>query len=543
MGSSESRSSVLQELSLDDPPPNFERMTDMAVRIAGADTGMITALNEEHQLFMAQCRADYDPMDRQQSVCQFALNNKEGAALAIPDMTDDERTMGLDLVVDDGYRSYLGLPVIVDGHVIGTLCILDSDPRHFDEPTRESLRTLAREVAERLKQRRTQKRLSEQKRRFEQIAQSINEVFYMTDPGKNEMLYCSPAVEGVWGLTPDELLDDHDRWVESIHPEDRDRVLEAAQNDQMTGEYDETYRIYDTDGGLHYIHDKAFPIYEDNEVTRIVGVAEDITDYKKQQQALRQKERMASIGEMSSMIMHEVNNPNSVIQGNLDFLSKATDRLQTACASEAIDDIQQYAEQLDETVQSMRNGTQRIEAIVEDVKRFAHEAHKRKNDERSTIAIKDLCEEVATIGERFDNPDGLVVDCPCDPRERMVPLSREEFASIVTNLVENALEATDPDDRDVVVTMDTDEALVLTVDDNGGGIPASMKGSLFEPFETSKDSGSGTGLGLAIIHSIIQRANGSVTVESEQDRGSTFTVRLPLLTSDGVTDSSEPPAA
>jgi PAS domain S-box-containing protein len=114
--------------------------------------------------------------------------------------------------------------------------------------------------------------------RYRQLAENIREVFWMTDPAKNEMLFVSPAYEEIWGRTCQSLYASPWDWVEAIHPEDRDRVLEAARTKQAAGQYNELYRITRPDGSIRWIQDRAFPIRDaSGAVYRVVGIAEDVT--------------------------------------------------------------------------------------------------------------------------------------------------------------------------------------------------------------------------------------------------------------------------
>ena len=117
--------------------------------------------------------------------------------------------------------------------------------------------------------------------RFRQLAENIREVFWITNRAKNEMIYISPGYEEIWGRTCESLYASPLSWVEAIHPDDRERVLEAALTKQVSGQYDEVYRIVRPDGSQRWIHDRAFPIRDDSgEVYRVVGIAEDITERK-----------------------------------------------------------------------------------------------------------------------------------------------------------------------------------------------------------------------------------------------------------------------
>ncbi len=119
-------------------------------------------------------------------------------------------------------------------------------------------------------------RASEQ--HFRQLADNIREVFWITNLAKNEMIYISPGYEEIWGRTCAGLYASPMSWVEAIHPDDRERVMETALTKQISGQYDEVYRIVRPNGSHRWIHDRAFPIRDDSgEVYRVEGIAEDIT--------------------------------------------------------------------------------------------------------------------------------------------------------------------------------------------------------------------------------------------------------------------------
>ena len=129
--------------------------------------------------------------------------------------------------------------------------------------------------------------LRDSEERFRQLAENIQEVFWISDTAKNQILYISPAYEKIWGRTCAQLDQDPLTWLEAIHPEDRARIFHAAETKSALGLYNETYRIQRPDGGVRWIHDQAFPVAgPTGEVQRIVGTAEDITERKLAEEAL-----------------------------------------------------------------------------------------------------------------------------------------------------------------------------------------------------------------------------------------------------------------
>ncbi len=123
--------------------------------------------------------------------------------------------------------------------------------------------------------------LRESQERFRQLAENIREVFWLTNVDKSEMLYISPGYEHIWGRTCESLYNAPHTWLDAIHAEDKPRVLQTAFSKQVTGEYEEEYRIFQPDGSVRWIRDRAFAIRDQSgSVYRIAGVAEDITASK-----------------------------------------------------------------------------------------------------------------------------------------------------------------------------------------------------------------------------------------------------------------------
>lgn len=137
--------------------------------------------------------------------------------------------------------------------------------------------------------------LRESEERFRQLANAIKEVFWMSDPAKQEIIYVSPGYEQIWERSCASLYAEPKTWLEAIHPDDRARVLEAALTKQVDGNYDEQYRIVRPNGGIRWVRDRGYPVRaEGGVVVRVVGVAEDITQRKQAEEALRESESRKS---------------------------------------------------------------------------------------------------------------------------------------------------------------------------------------------------------------------------------------------------------
>ncbi|TAF52524.1 MAG: PAS domain S-box protein [Oscillatoriales cyanobacterium] len=132
--------------------------------------------------------------------------------------------------------------------------------------------------------------LKESEERFRQLAENIESVFWMVDVQPQEMIYVSPGYEKIWGRSCADLYDSGHFFAESIHPEDRSRVIDTFTK-QVLAEDEIEYRIVRPDGEIRWIRDRAFPIRNQaGKVYRVVGIAEDISDRKQAEKAIRESE-------------------------------------------------------------------------------------------------------------------------------------------------------------------------------------------------------------------------------------------------------------
>ncbi len=155
----------------------------------------------------------------------------------------------------------------------------------LERTVQERTRRLQSEVAE---HKETEARLRDTLELFKQVTENITEVFWVTDPSKSRVNYVSRGFETVWGQPRQAAYISAQAWLDAVHPEDRERIAQATFTKQISGEYDEEYRIVRPDGSVCWVHDRAFPVRnEQDEVYRIVGITEDITERKRAEQLLQ----------------------------------------------------------------------------------------------------------------------------------------------------------------------------------------------------------------------------------------------------------------
>jgi PAS domain S-box-containing protein len=198
---------------------------------------------------------------------------------------------------------------------------LDITPRkQAEEAVRQLNESLEQRVLERTRElEATNQALRDSERRFRQVVENIKEVFWVSSPTKLDLMYISPAYETVWGQSCESLYANPEGWLAAIHPEDRARVREAALTKQVTGQYDEQYRIIRPDGTIRWVQDRAYPVRDEaGVVVRVVGVAEDITHRKQTQEALRESEmRKGAIMESALDAIITLDGQGRILESNL----------------------------------------------------------------------------------------------------------------------------------------------------------------------------------------------------------------------------------
>ncbi|HEX6978232.1 MAG TPA: PAS domain-containing protein [Alphaproteobacteria bacterium] len=172
---------------------------------------------------------------------------------------------------------------------------------------------------------RTERALRESEERFRQLAETIDDVFWIWDPETRKVLYLSPAFESVWGMPRSRVYESTKTWFNTIHPADQARLKAALITRVESGTYDEEFRIVRPDGTVRWIRDRGFPITDGSgALLRIVGVAEDITERRRAAHALREsEERFRQFADSSQDVAWIFN----VDENRLEYVSASYERI------------------------------------------------------------------------------------------------------------------------------------------------------------------------------------------------------------------------
>lgn len=357
---------------------------------------------------------------------------------------------------------------------------------------------------------------------FRQLAENIQEVFWMSDTDKTEMLYASPAYEKIWGRSIESLKKFPRSFIDAIHAEDRERIV-ASIRGQEDGLYDEEYRIVRPDGSVRWIRDRGFPITNaQGEVYRIAGLAADITADIERGNRLRQAQKLEALGQLTGGIAHDFNNLLLVILGNVELIkTRFGDNTNEA----------QYLQLIERAGQRAADLTNRMLIFA------------RQNPVELTVLDVNAC--LAQM-EQLLKPslgEGVKVFLSLTDQPTVVQTDGSYLESSIINLAINARDAmpnggsltietsvVSLTNRDVKQFADLDPGryVEIAVSDTGTGIPAEHLQHVFDPFYSTKEVDSGTGLGLSMVHGFVRESGGQATIYSEVGVGTTVRLYLPV---------------
>lgn len=274
---------------------------------------------------------------------------------------------------------------------------------------------------------------------------------------------------------------------------------------------------------------------------RNITLEKTLQQLKEAQVQLFQAEKMASLGQLSAGVAHEINNPIGFVNSNLCTLKKyvqsihdysyGVDRVLAGGDQSATEDLARLKrvkkidfilEDVASVIEESLEGTERVKSIVQDLKSFSYQdredlvPYDLNKGIKSTLNIvwNELKYKVEVVEELNDLP--------------MVHCFPQQINQVVLNLLVNAAQAIQERGKIVVHTDVKEDEVIIEVSDTGSGISPEHLPRIFEPFFTTKELGKGTGLGLSISYRIIEKHGGSIEVQSEVGVGTTFTIHLPV---------------
>jgi two-component system, NtrC family, sensor kinase len=264
-----------------------------------------------------------------------------------------------------------------------------------------------------------------------------------------------------------------------------------------------------------------------------------ILDLKNTQAQLVQSEKMASLGEMTAGIAHEIKNPLNFINNFSEVSIELFDEMETELKEQNLEEVEALTGMLKENLQKIQHHSGRADKIVKTMLEHSRTGTGKK----ILINVNDLANEALELSYHSmvikHEERNIKTEFVSDHLVPPLMIASQEMSRVIVNLCNNAfysviqkLKKKNETGYEPMVKVETKLAgrnVLVSVSDNGSGIPESQLEKIFQPFFTTKPAGDGTGLGLSLSYDIITKMHGGkIEVISEQDKGAIFHIYLPL---------------
>ena len=412
--------------------------------------------------------------------------------------------------------SLAAVPLIGRGGVVrGVLTLLNPAPRNFTEHEKSMLTGIGKQVGVALERANLLNEVTDARTEWEETFDAMTDGVSIHAPS-GKIRRANNSLAQMFGTEAESLVGI--RCCELYHGSNKPRP-DCTIMRTVTERMPQKVELNDRLNGrvLRVITDPI--ISENGRVGGVVCTTRDVTDEKLIERRLIQQERISAIGEITAGIAHEVGTPLNIISANVEFLLRANKNLQKS-----------------EEIAAIREQTTNITTLVKQLLDFSRE----RSPEFAPVNINNLIEKtVGLLNHQLQN-SSVKTELNLAPYLPTVDGDTSQIQQVLFNLITNARQALETGEAGAakVLKIVTDTAflptetyrrphIVITVSDNGRGIPEDALPNVFNPFFTANKEG-GTGLGLAISHRIVQRHLGLLTIENNPVNGVKVTVRLPL---------------
>jgi len=263
-----------------------------------------------------------------------------------------------------------------------------------------------------------------------------------------------------------------------------------------------------------------------------------LTNLKQAQSQLIQSEKMASLGELTAGIAHEIQNPLNFVNNFSELSNELIEEMQEEMDKGNSDEVKNIVADIRNNLEKINLHGKRADAIVKGMLQ-----HSRTTiGEKQPTDINALAEEylrLAYHGFRAkDKTFNATLKTDFDPSVGKIDIIPQDIGRVMLNLINNAFYAVEEKKQQQsehfeptvsVSTRKSGDKVIISVKDNGNGIPQKILDKIFQPFFTTKPTGQGTGLGLSLSYDIVKAHGGELRVETKEGKGSEFIIHLPIV--------------
>ena len=505
------------------PEPEFDALVRAASLLCGVPVALISLIDRDRQWFKANVGLpSLTQTPREQALCAHTVLGDD--LLEVADASQDPRFADNPLVTGQpDIRFYAGAPLrLRSGHRVGTLCLIDHQPRRLSADQREALQCLALAAASALESRRASQAraqamadLAASEARFRALSDGSPLGVYQTDAAGN-CVYTNQPWQALHGLSQPQSLGS--AWADAVHPEDRAAMLAACRRSALARvDFDLAFRVQRPDGSIRHVHARARPILDQQQaLLGHIGSVEDVTERRQIDQALAAKRAELTrsnqdLERFAYVASHDLQEP-------LRMVSSYGQLLMRRHAAELSAEAQEF-------LHYMVDGGQRAQALIRDLLSLARIDSAAQPHQAVALgavlaqALQQLRLQVQETGARISH----------DPLPTVLadPL---QIGQLLSNLLGNALKFRSQAPPAVHIGAERlAGAWRISVRDNGIGIDPKYSERVFVMFQRLhlRSEHEGTGIGLAICKKVVENHGGQIGLHSVPGQGSTFHFTLP----------------
>ena len=361
-----------------------------------------------------------------------------------------------------------------------------------------------------------EEQLRESEERFRQIAENVDEIFFVQDAVDKQILYVNPAYEHIWARSRTALLRDPLALTEAVHPDDR-AIVQQEMGKTHDRCFDLEFRVVRAEDDVRWMWARNFPIEnDDGQVYRIAGVIKDVTERKqfeaKNLELALQQERVKILSDFIRDASHEFRTPLSIINSKVYLASRVNDPDAIQNQLRGIQDQSDHILRLVESLVTMTRLDSQIQFEMHD------------------ISINSLAQAIHARHQPMVSEHNIDFSLEMTTGLPHVAGDVDELYAAVVHLINNAVAHTSPGGS---ITLRTgrmrQRQVMISVEDNGSGVAEDQLPRIFEKFYRGDEAHStpGFGLGLPIAQKIVEGHGGQIKVTSQPNVGSKFTIILP----------------
>jgi PAS domain S-box-containing protein len=406
-----------------------------------------------------------------------------------------------------------------EGKVLGVIQVGSKKTGHFSLEDKDVLELIGNRIGIAIENAELQDQCIKSEEKYRTLFNSDPHPIFILDTLTFNILDMNQRAQDSYGYLPEELLDTP---FLQLGEKDDTELADGLKNLSKDQSLLFTKKRHYRKGGQPFFVNINMSFAKYGEMDVIVAATTDITEVVEKETQLIQAGKMTTLGVMAAGMAHEINQPLNVIQVCADFFLKMLRKGQKI-----------EAEDLKTMANDIVTNVERASGVIKHVRDFARQSEPVS----SRVNINDPINDVfKVLGHQLKVHD-VEVELELDPDVPDIFAEHNRLEQVFINLVSNAIDAmdekgnrpeiSDKEKRLTIKSFAENGHVCIKVTDTGVGMSEEVKNKIFEPFYTTKKVGKGTGLGVSISYGIIQDYKGSIEIESEIGKGTTFTLTFP----------------